>query len=91
MVAMGTRGCGRAPVPAIHASSASRMRLKVKTFIVSALLRSGLSGTTDFKATATRLLVFRGKDVANRLVTMLREAFPMFVFHWESSRCLVWF
>lgn len=71
--------------------SLSNAKLHIKQFLKLVLPQLGLRSGIDFLVTSDFLRIRHIKTVIGKITTMLKEAFPLFVFYWETPKMLVWF
>lgn len=74
-----------------NSESLSDVRLYIKLFLKSVLPQIGLKSGVDFWVTGNYLRIRHIKTVTGKIMIMLKEAFPVLNFYWETPRVLVWF
>lgn len=74
-----------------NSESLKDVNIHIKQFLKSVLPQIGLKPGVDFWVTCNYLKIRHIKKVTGKIVIMLKEAFPVFNFYWETPRILVWF
>lgn len=63
----------------------------IKKFLKAALTAMGLKSGIDFSVSLDSLYIRHIKDKVEKVLTTVKETFPVFNFYWETPRRLVWF
>lgn len=63
----------------------------IKSFITELLTQIGLVYKVDYYISGNSLKIRHIKDIVGKVLIILKEAFPVFNYYWETPRILIWF